>query len=1000
MSSTMRRTACALIIVLIVMTLIPVDALASGANEKRALRRWDSVWSVLDSAEENMMEKGASGAEITMAVFRAAINCPLIDEGSISDLTENEFSFRTGGMLGGYNFRVRNGMRKKGNGRRAFFDGKSELTSPAARYSAAARGAGLSSAKDVLLVGPYYGADDAFSDQYKGEANAIAGLTGGNVVSLEYTEATGPAIAANMTDKCVVIFDSHGNCVKANGTSYIDLKSNVGITSADYINGWAFNGGSFYGVDGRYIASRLTSPLAGCLVWCATCDGMNKDGRGTMGAAFLRAGAACVYGYSRSVSTSGDSKFAASFWKNMREGADVASAMANMKEECGEWDPIYYYPDDAARPIVMSAADPFPKNTNEDQTVECGWKLFAAADELSPVESVTVEPVEVKLGAAASAVIGAEPANASFTVLSYSVSDASVASVSAAGKVCGVGVGTTELTVTVRDDSDCRILTASAPVTVVDHTGYVLTDGPVSGGSYIIVSNGCAVSGTAGPDGTLLQARSVTENDDGTLTLLPGTDPAELTWKASPYSILGWSFMNSGSYMSVNGSGKLCMASSPYAWSYNGTDLNSRKTALKCLLGLDPQEEYFTLVSTAGNGIGFYTYVEGDPTPTAQPTPTPPIPKPTPTPTPTPAADVYEPVDFVTEGETYLIGCVSGGSVYLLMNSNPDTENNYFQSADSSYNGYAIKAVTSGGSVTDVDTSVYPNAEMENVEWTFEKVEGYYRIRSLADEAYYLRVYSGARYTDLYPAVGTLSASKWRYSDGELSYTVSPCCVKYVGFTTDCDCGDGVFRMSLIEDHVQLYRKKTENNMPPPSPEPTEVPDDEPTVWRQTDTIVPGNRYLIGFVVGDDVYLMMNSNPSPADGNMYYFSHEMSYYGYAAKATVSNGGVVGCSGWTNDLERCEWTFSTEKGGSIVSAYDERYSLSCIASAKYEDLRPSTSTLWNRWTWNPQTHTLTHRYSVFMKYAAFKPTLGEYEGFCCAKTRFDPANGYVRLFVSD
>lgn len=417
-----KRFLGLVIALLMVIAVIPTAALAETlayeVREAEAMRRWDDVWAVLDAVEAEMMASGANRAEVTLAVYKAALNCPLIDEGSITDLSDNEFTFTTNGMLGGYNYRVRN-----------YDKAPSRMTASSSSAEAAAvekiaRTKNNPGSGDVLLVGPYYGQDSNFTDQYRIEAQSVANATGGTVTMLSGSQANGPAIAAAYTNKGVVFYDSHGNCINSRQTSYLDLTTSSGLTSQDYSNGWAYNGGSFWGIDGRYIQNHAAGTLSNCFVWMAICEGMKLGGRGTTGTALLAAGAGAVYGYSQSVTFVGDYEYEETFWQLMKEGFNVDEALEEMKDVHGIPDP---YGD--AYPILMSSVDPYPANPDGPQEVHCDWNLYSS----DPVdlESYSLSENELELYAGFGKVIefNRYPLNANSYELEWSVSDESVVSV-------------------------------------------------------------------------------------------------------------------------------------------------------------------------------------------------------------------------------------------------------------------------------------------------------------------------------------------------------------------------------------------------------------------------------------------------------------------------------------------------------------------------------------------------------------------------------------------
>ena len=256
------------------------------------------------------------------------------------------------------------------------------------------------SSKDVYLIAPYYGYDSSFTDQYKNEANSIANATGGEYKLYSGTNATISNIATAMQNGGVVIFDSHGitdyssgeDYVSRANSSYLCLKSSTGITSADMsaVSGTygtyyhAFNGGSStYCVDGTAIKNHMSKAAPGTILWMAICLGMATSGLCTP---MRNAGVEVVYGYSQSVSFTGDYKYETYFWNKMKAGSDVKTAIAYMKSASGSnWDPAYAsYSLSSAKanyvafPIVVSDQDTYPGQGKVDavQTVNSTYKLL------------------------------------------------------------------------------------------------------------------------------------------------------------------------------------------------------------------------------------------------------------------------------------------------------------------------------------------------------------------------------------------------------------------------------------------------------------------------------------------------------------------------------------------------------------------------------------------------------------------------------------------------
>ena len=257
--------------------------------------------------------------------------------------------------------------------------------------------------KDVFLIAPYYGYDSSFTNQYKNEASSIASATGGKYTLYEGTNATITNIANAFQNGGVVIFDSHGITDYQNGedyvsranSSYLCLKTSTGITSSDMsaVSGTygtyyhAFNGGSStYCVDGTAIKNHMSKAAPGTILWMAICLGMATSGLCTP---MRNAGCEVVYGYSQSVSFTGDYKYETYFWNKMKAGSDVKTAASYMKSAAGSnWDPAYasysqsqaksYY---VAFPIVVSDQDTYPGQGKVDavQTVKSTYTLFGSS---------------------------------------------------------------------------------------------------------------------------------------------------------------------------------------------------------------------------------------------------------------------------------------------------------------------------------------------------------------------------------------------------------------------------------------------------------------------------------------------------------------------------------------------------------------------------------------------------------------------------------------------
>ena len=279
----MKKFSAILLAALLLLAVIPCAALARTVGEAEAERAklalLDAVWDSLEEVENEAIEAGAENEELVYAVYNAALNDPRVDAGSMRDVSSRGFCFTVDGMCCIYNYVSRHVDHVS-----AVNEDVLDAASEAAAKVVNTKNGPVT--PNVLLIGPYYGHDSSFTNQYRNEAQSIANNTGGTYTLIQSTNATGPAIAAAMPNAGVVIYDSHGTAM--NGTSYLCLTTNSGLTSTDYSNGWAYNGGSSdAGIDGRYIQNHISSSLSNPFVWMAICEGMKKEGKGTTGTALL-----------------------------------------------------------------------------------------------------------------------------------------------------------------------------------------------------------------------------------------------------------------------------------------------------------------------------------------------------------------------------------------------------------------------------------------------------------------------------------------------------------------------------------------------------------------------------------------------------------------------------------------------------------------------------------------------------------------------------------------
>jgi len=269
---------------------------------------------------------------------------------------------------------------------------------------------GSPSGKQVYLIGPYYGSDENFTNQYKNEARRVAAAIGDTDSYTLYSgsAATIDKVAEAVSNGAVVFFDSHGTTDYENpddeydfitgaNYSYLCLSTTSGVTNKDYNDGAYYDGEGAW-VNGTNIANHMTKNSPGGILWMAICLGMGTD---TLFAPLRNKGVEVVYGYSESVSFDGDYLFEETFWEEMLQGKTVAQSISAMKSQWGNWDwsvPIAeaYGDNDGyatitearddfiAFPVVVSDEDTFAgKRTAEYQE----YDGFYGADSLQTVQS-------------------------------------------------------------------------------------------------------------------------------------------------------------------------------------------------------------------------------------------------------------------------------------------------------------------------------------------------------------------------------------------------------------------------------------------------------------------------------------------------------------------------------------------------------------------------------------------------------------------------------------
>ncbi len=373
-----------IIFLLILSMLLPNTAVAAERDEtvvpQSAYDAVDTMWQEVYSAEKRGHGDAAKAQNAAAAVERNE----LYVEGTLRWNGEAHFTFETtAGVTCGYSARIRR---------------LSENMTPTTRSGV--RSAAQATA-DVALIGPYYGLDPDFEEQYKEKAETIAQSIGGTCRLYAQNDATITSVARAIENSTVVIFDTHGETDFVSGedltsgakTSYILLNTAQGLYFEDFCKdpetgvyhavdyGSSADGVNFYAVDGTCIANHMEKNASGGLLWMATCLGMATDG---LHAPLRAKGVEVVYGYSQQVTFDYDYLWAESFFASLMAGQTVSAASAKMKETVGQWDWCHEFDtiesakaNRSAFPIVVSSQDTYPGHGNVDalQTVNSTWKL-------------------------------------------------------------------------------------------------------------------------------------------------------------------------------------------------------------------------------------------------------------------------------------------------------------------------------------------------------------------------------------------------------------------------------------------------------------------------------------------------------------------------------------------------------------------------------------------------------------------------------------------------
>ena len=433
MFTNLKRFTAFMLALVMVFALLPTGMIHAHetAEEPReisqeAYAEADAVFDLIDASESGPAKKNATQEEKTEDAIAIVMASDSYVEGSLERNGDAFSWFTDDGIRCMYNPRMQEIQQ----------DQTPETSIDEIVNEPIATKGGYPTGNQVYLIGPYYGSDPDFTDQYKKEAQRIATAIGDTDGYTLYSgkAATIDKVAEAVSNGAVVIFDSHGTTDYQNPRdeydyvtgaefSYLCLATKTGLTNEDYADGAGYYSDGSCAVNGAAIANHMSKNSPNGIVWMAICLGMATD---TMFAPLREMGVEVVYGYSQSVSFDGDYLFEETFWAEMIAGNTVAGAIATMKSKWGNWDwsdeiADYYYNKYyepgystiaaarayyAAFPIVVSDEDTWPgqrtggSNYGADtlQTVKSTYTLFVDCDHIWTEATCTAASICTECG--------------------------------------------------------------------------------------------------------------------------------------------------------------------------------------------------------------------------------------------------------------------------------------------------------------------------------------------------------------------------------------------------------------------------------------------------------------------------------------------------------------------------------------------------------------------------------------------------------------------------
>ena len=267
---------------------------------------------------------------------------------------------------------------------------------------------GSPTSTNIGLIQPYWESSSSYNDSsflnyspyYKTTWQNLYGATGGQGIRYSMSNATVDNIASTMVQCGLVIFDSHGTTdySGSNGdytsranSSYLCLITNSGVTSTDtaahtgdygtYYD--CIKGSGYAYVNGQCISNHMSGNAPHSMLYMGICLGMATD---RMFAPLRDKGVEVVYGYSQSVTFTGELQSIQSIMGYIQQGMEAGAAIEQSQTDLGcQWDPAYsnYTVSQAqsnkvAFPVVASSEDTYPGHGHVDVvlTAYSTWTLF------------------------------------------------------------------------------------------------------------------------------------------------------------------------------------------------------------------------------------------------------------------------------------------------------------------------------------------------------------------------------------------------------------------------------------------------------------------------------------------------------------------------------------------------------------------------------------------------------------------------------------------------